>query len=157
MASVNRVVENEQDRKMLLKFIEGRKLPLTVTVTDGRQRTTSQNRLQRTWVNEIAAQLGDRTPEEVRGYLKLHFGVPMLRNENDAFKARYDEVVKPLSYEQKLMIMQEPLDMPITRLFTTRQKTAYLEAIYKHFTEQGIVLTLPDDHGLSQIKGRDAA
>ncbi len=51
---------------MLVKFIEGRPLPFTATVTDGKHRTSHQNRLQRQWMVEIAAQLGDRTPEEVR-------------------------------------------------------------------------------------------
>ena len=110
MASVNRIVETEQDRKMLLKFIESRKLPFTTTVTDGKHRTTHQNRLQRQWVMEISAQLGDQTPEEVRGYCKLAFGVPILREESDAFRASYDQIIKPLPYPAKLKLMMEPFD-----------------------------------------------
>jgi hypothetical protein len=145
MATNNRIVETEHDRNLLLRFIEGRKLPFTVTLTDGKHRTTHQNRLQRQWMVEIAAQLGDRTPEDVRGYCKLHFGVGILREENDAFRARYDEVIRPLPYEAKLKLMMEPISIPITSIMTTRQKTAYLDAVHRAFSEQGIVLTNPDD------------
>ena len=143
MSTVNRIIETEHDRKMLIRFIEGRKLPFTTTVTDGKHRTTHQNRLQRQWVTEIAAQLGDQTPEEVRGYCKLAFGVPILRAENEAFRIRYDQIIKPLSYAQKLALMMEPFDLGVTRIMTTRQKTAYLDAMHRHFAEQGIVLTDP--------------
>ena len=152
MAINNRIVETEQARDMLIKFIAGKKLPFTVTTTDGKHRTTDQNRLQRLWVMEIAAQLGDRTPEEVRGELKLTFGVPLLRAENDAFRARYDEVVKPLPYESKLKLMMEPISLPITSIMTTRQKTAYLDAVHCHFSGMGLILTSPDD-----LKHRSAA
>lgn len=144
MATNNRIIETEQARDMLVKFIQGRPLPFTSTLTDGKHRTTDQNKLQRKWMVEIAAQLGDRTPEDVRGYCKLHFGIPILR-ENDAFRKEYDELVRPFPYEAKLKLMKEPFDFGVTRIMTTRQKTAYLDAVHRHFSEQGIVLTNPED------------
>lgn len=145
MSTTNRTVETENDRDLLIKFIQARKLPLTVAIADGKHRTTDQNRLQRLWINEISAQLGDMTPEEVRGYCKLTIGVPLLREENDVFCMKYDAVVRPLSYEQKMAFMMEPLDLPVTRIMTTRQKTAYLDRIHRHFSEKGVVLTDPGD------------
>lgn len=140
-----RFVETELDRRMLLRFIEGQPLPLTVSLSKGGKRTLKQNRLQRQWLNEIAEQLGDQTPEEVRGYCKLTIGVPILRAENEEFCARYDAIIKPLSYEHKLALMMEPMDFPVTRLFTTKQHTAYLDGMHRHFSEKGIVLTDPGD------------
>lgn len=145
MATNNRVIETEHDRSMLIRFIEGRKLPFTTTITDGKHRTTLQNRLQRQWMVEIAAQVGGETPEDVRGYCKLAFGVPILRAENDAFRASYDAIVKQLPYEFKLKLMKEPFDFGVTRIMTTRQKTAYLDAVHRHYSEQGVILTNPDD------------
>lgn len=141
-----RVVRDDVDKKLLLKFLEGQKPPFVVSIVKGKPRTVKQNKLQWLLLNEIAEQLGDRTAEEVRGYCKLTIGVPILRAENDAFRDRYDAVVKPLSYQQKLAIMSEPLDMPITRMMTTDQKTRYLDGIYRHFCEQGLVLTVPKNH-----------
>ncbi len=130
---------------MLLRFVENEKLPFSVSLTKGGKRTINQNKLQRLWLTEISEQLGDQTPEEVRGYCKLTIGVPILREENEAFRERYDAIVKPLPYEQKLAIMMEPLDMPLTRLMTTKQHSAYLDGVHRHFSEKGIVLTDPGD------------
>jgi hypothetical protein len=130
---------------MLIRFLEDQPLPVTVALTKGGKRSLRQNKLQRLWINEIAEQLADQSPEEVRGYCKLTIGVPILRAENDTFRERYDAIVRPLPYEQKLALMMEPLDFPISRLMTTKQATAYLDGIHRHFSEKGIVLTDPGD------------
>lgn len=139
-----RIVETEQAREMLVRFIMNHPLPFTAQITAGKHRTDRQNRLQRTWVKELAEQLPQHSAEEWRGVCKLTFGVPILRHENETFCDAYDRVVKPLPYEQKLAFMMEPLDFPITRLMNTKQKTAYLDAIHNHFSEQGVVLTEPE-------------
>lgn len=141
----NRVVETEQARSMLIRFVENQALPFTATITHGKHRSTAQNRTQRKWVQEIAEQLGDQTQEQVRAFIKLHIGIPILREENEAFRLRYDEVVKPLNYEQKIALMAEPLDMPITRLMTTKQHARFLDEVHRYFSERGIVLTDPED------------
>ena len=138
-----RAVHNETQRDLLLKFVRAHKLPFTVDITSGRRRSTEQNRLQRLWLNEIAEQLGDRRAEEIRGYCKLHHGVPILRNENEAFRLAYDQVIRPLPYEAKLKAMMVPLDMPVTRIMDVDQKTRYLNAVHQEFSEQGLMLTEP--------------
>jgi hypothetical protein len=141
---VMRAVHNEDDRKLLLRFLQDRKLPFTVEISGGRRRSTEQNRLQRLWLNEIAEQAGDRTPEDVRGDAKLRFGVPILRAENEVFREKYDRIIKPLPYETKIELMMEPMDFPVTRLMTSDQTNRYLDAIYRHYTEQGFSLTQPE-------------
>lgn len=141
----DRIVETEQAREMLLRFIASQPLPFTATLTRGKHRSTAQNRTQRKWVQEIAEQLGDQTQEQVRAFIKLTIGVPILREENEAFRLRYDEVVKPLNYEQKIALMAEPLDMPITRLMTTKQHARFLDEVHEFFSKRGIVLTDPED------------
>lgn len=140
-----RFVETEFDRKLLIRFIEAQPLPITVSLSKGGKRTLKQNKLQRMWMGEIAQQLEDQTPEEVRGYCKLTIGVPILRAENETFRERYDAVVKPMPYETKLALMMEPLDFPVTRLMNTKQATAYLDGVHRHFSEKGIALTDPGD------------
>lgn len=142
---VDRIVKDESDRKLLLRRIERQKLPFTVTIRQGSIRSYEQNRLQRLWINEIAEQLGDRTAEEVRGECKLTIGVPILRAEDEIFRREYDRLIRPLAYEDKLACMQEPIDLPVTRRMTTEQKTRYLDGVYRLFTEQGLVLTIPTD------------
>jgi hypothetical protein len=140
----SRIVKNEYERGLLLRFIESQKLPFTANISKGGKRSVEQNRLQRLWLNEIAEQLGDRTAEEVRGDAKLRFGVPILRAENEEFCEKYDRIIKPLPYETKLELMMEPLDFPVTRLMSTDQKTRYLDALCQHYLEQGMALTEPD-------------
>ena len=89
-------------------------------------------------------QLGDRTPEEARGYFKLHHGVP-IRREDEAFAAVYDRVLRPLPYEAKLACMMVPIDMPITRDMTKAELTRYLDSIQREFAPMGVALTDPDE------------
>lgn len=122
-------------------------MPFTASVTKGKARSTEQNNLQRLWVGEIAHQLPGtyESAEHARGYCKLHIGVPILRNENEAFRLEYDRLIKPLPYEVKLKLMMEPFDFGITRLMDTKQKTRYLDDMHRHFSEQGVILTDPRD------------
>jgi len=140
-----RTIETPEDRNRCISYLVDQELPLTVSIMKGRKRSTKQNRLQRLWINEIAEQCEGSTPEWFRGYCKLRFGVPILRAENDEFRVQYDRVVKPLLYEDKISIMMEPLDLPVTRIMTTKQKKQYLDAMAQHFAEQGVKLTDPDD------------
>lgn len=143
-----RFIDTDQARKMLYRYLAAQPLPLTVSIERGKKRTTDQNRLNRQWMLDISEQLGWE-PEYARGYCKLHFGIPILRNANEAFAQEYDEVIRPLSYEHKLKLMMVPFDFGVTRLMTVKQETAYLDAVQKHFAEQGVVLTDPD--ALSQV------
>ncbi|MCD4663369.1 hypothetical protein, partial [Agrobacterium sp.] len=105
MGTVNRSIQSDYDRDMAAKLVSNRPYPFTLTITDGKHRSTAQNRLQHMWMKEISEQKGDITPSEARAYCKLTIGVPILREQNEAFRLRYDEILKPLSYEQKLAIM----------------------------------------------------
>ena len=155
---IKRWVKTEDEQALLMTFIGNMDLPLTVTIQQGviEKRSNDQNRLQRLWVNE-AEQQGDMTAEEYRAYCKLHFGVPMLRNENDTFAELYDSKIRdrvpPYSYEQKLEFMAIPWDMHVTRLMTIKQHDKYLNVMHNHFTSLGMILTIPNDIDWEQ--GRD--
>jgi hypothetical protein len=139
-----RYIETERDVTMLHRFIAVQKRPYTISISKGGKRSAAQNRLAHQWHKEAAEQLQDRSPDDVRAYCKLTFGVPILRTENEGFRAKYDEHVKGLPYETKLALMVEPFDFPVTRLMTVKQQTSYLDSVHKHFAEQGVILTDPD-------------
>jgi hypothetical protein len=139
-----RVIENAQDRAALIKLIESRDLPITVSILKGKHRTEQQNRLQRMWINEAAEQLKDESAEDKRAYCKLHFGIPILRNGDEAFQSIYDRAIRPLEYDLKLEMMKVPVDFPVTRLMTTKQKHEYLNQMEQHFLNQGVNLTEPE-------------
>ncbi len=145
-----RIVEDEFSRKLLFAFLERQEMPFTVNITAGGRRTIRQNKLQRLWMGEIAEQLPGtfESPEHARGHCKLHHGVPILREADESFRDHYDRVLRPLPYETKLACMMVPIDLPVTSRMNTRQLTAYLDAVHRDFSQQGVVLTIPEDKSL---------
>jgi hypothetical protein len=136
-------IRDEYGILRLAAHLRGSKLPVTVTIAKGEPRSSAQNRLQHLWCAQIAEQLGDRTAEEVRGLNKLQFGVPVMQ-ESPAFAETYNRIVAPLPYDARLALMMQPLDLPVTRLMTTGQKAAYLDAVQRHWLGQGVALTDPE-------------
>lgn len=141
----SRVINCETDRKSLVSLIENKKPPFSITITDGRKRSIAQNRLQRLWMNEAAEQLHEYTSEEYRAYCKAWYGLPILCADSQEFCDIYNAVIRPLSYENKLKLMAVPLDFEVTRKMTVAQKQKYLDAVYDHFTAQGVLLTEPGE------------
>lgn len=133
----------EGDADKLAKLLAGRKYPMTVTWTQGALRTTQQNRLAQRWFTDVANQLGDQTHDDVRAYCKLHFGVPILRAENEAFRQSYDLTMRPLPYAVKLAAVKD-MDLPVTRLMTTKQQTQFMDDVQRHWSGMGIRLTDPE-------------
>jgi len=140
---VDRVIRNDWDFDQAINLMRSRGYPVTVSIRKGAVRTVEQNRLQRMWLNEAAEQLGDQTSEYLRGYCKLTIGVPIMREASEEFREAYDRIIKPHTYEEKIEMMMEPLDFPVTRLMKTKEKAEYLDRLYEHFTGQGVVLTEP--------------
>lgn len=144
------VITSPSGKAQAMKLVDVVGYPCTIKIYKGKQRTNSQNKTQRLWINEACEFLQDRTTEELRAYLKLHYGVPILRNEDDDFREAYDRIIKPHSYEDKLAMMAVPLDFPVTRLMRTKQKAQYLDAIYQHIVgDLGCQLTIPNEPPIS--------
>lgn len=145
---MKRFIHTDQDKQAVIAFIQNSDTPMTIIIDKGinGKRSVNQNRLQRLWLNELAEQ-GDMSNEEYRAFCKLHFGVPILRAENDNFQKGYDAKVKWRSYAEKLELMAEPFDFPVTRLMTVKQHKQYLDKIYLYFIGQGFYLTDPHSLG----------
>lgn len=139
-----RILHSQRDVDLWCAFLKKVTLPVTVAWKEGADRSTNQNDLAFKWYTEASVQLGDRLPHEIRAYCKLHHGVPIRREEED-FREVYDRVLRPLAYEDKLAVMIEPIDFPITRDMTTKQMTRYLDAVFADLTAQGARLTLPEE------------
>lgn len=122
----------------------GAGFPLTLTWTAGEPtRRDKQNKLAQRWFSDIARHFRDRTHEDVRAECKLRFGIPILRAENEAFRASYDRVMKHLPYEAKLEAVRA-WDLPVTRLMSVKQMTAFMDAIQREYLPRGVRLTDPE-------------
>lgn len=139
---VQRIVKDTDDLALLKVYLDGRKLPLTVDITEGRDRSTEQNKLAFKWYKEASEQTGEDI-EDVRARCKLEIGVPILR-ENERFRQTYDRLVRPLSYADKIDLIKAT-DMPVTRLMKVEQMSRYLDLVFRTHGEHGIELTVPPD------------
>ena len=127
----------------LANLLAGCKLPITITWSKGATRSLAVNRLAQRWFTDIATQLGDRTHEDVRAECKLTIGVPILRAENEAFRLSYDRIMKHLPYEAKLEAVKA-FDLPVTRIMSSAQMTAFMDEMQRRWSAQGIRLTDPE-------------
>lgn len=137
------VIRDPQHIDALSKRLTGRKLPLTVTWVQGAGLSRQQQRLSFRWYQDVSRQLGDMTVEEVRADCKVSFGVPILRLENEAFRASWDVTFGALDHERQRKFV-EALQIPVTSLMTVKQMTDYLDAMQCHFAPMGLRLTDPE-------------
>lgn len=116
-------------------------------------RSAAQNSLAFLWYKAAADQMDDDTANGKRALCKLTVGIP-IRREDDEFREVYDETIRPLSYGQKLSIMVEPIDFPVTRDMSVKDMGRYLEGVDMLFSGQGVVLPRPDELYQLAIKGK---
>lgn len=111
------------------------------------KRSLDQNRLAFQWCKDAANQ-GDMTADEYRGYCKYHFGLAILCRDSEDYKEACRKVLGSLSYEQCIALMMEPHNYAVTRGMTKKQLTEYLDRMYQHFTGLGFRLTDPSTRGM---------
>lgn len=150
-----RTIKTPDDIKLLIVYLEGKKLPLTIDIEDGRDRSAEQNRLSHKWYKEISEQTGESV-EDVRARCKLEIGVPILRQGSEQFRNTYDRLIRPLDYSDKHAVIRDT-DMPITRLMKVEQMSRYMDAVFQQHAEFGIVLTVPPDRFAFDPERRKAA
>jgi len=152
---VQRAVKNEDDLKLLTIYLEGRKRPFTVEITEGRDRSREQNKLAFKWYAEISEQTGEDR-EDVRARCKLEIGVPILREAHNKFRATYDKLIRPLAYPEKLSLIRDT-EMPVSSLMNVEQMSRYMDIVFRRHAEIGVVLTIPPDRYAYNPEQRKAA
>lgn len=113
---------------------------VSVKITAGKSRSLDQNAISHTWYGQVARELREDDEAGVKAFCKLHFGVPILRDADDDFRAKYDAVVKPMAYADKLVLMEW---FPVTSLMTTAQLSNYLDKVQAHYQGRGVWLEFP--------------
>ena len=114
---------------------------LRVSIKTGKDRSLPQNSITHAWYAQIARELREDSEMGWKCYCKLHHGVPILRLADEEFRATYDRVIKPLSYENKLEAMKV---WPVSSLMTKAQLSEYAEAVQADFARRGVVLKFPE-------------
>jgi hypothetical protein len=114
---------------------------LRLNIKAGKDRSLPQNALTHAWYGQIARELREDDELGWKCYCKLHHGVPILRTEDEEFRTTYDAVIKPLSYEQKLIAMR---CWPVTSIMTKEQLSRYAAALQADFARRGVRLEFPE-------------
>jgi len=106
---------------------------LRVQIKTGKDRTDSQNALSFAAYVDLYKSGKFTSANEARAYCKLHYGVP-IRREEPEYNEVYARLIKSrFSYEEKLSLMIEPVDFPVTRDMNKDQFGRYMDAIYQNF------------------------
>lgn len=105
-------------------------------------RTLDQNALAFALYTQIAEQSQDQSISDVRRECKLVHGIPILRRDDEDFRHLYNKsILHNLTYEEKLRAMEW---FPVTRLFSKKQFTEYLETLIREYGKQGYSLLMPE-------------
>ena len=137
------VVKTPKDLGHLYVRLADMPQPFTVSIVKGEKRSKPQNSTIHMWYGEVARQLGDVSPEEIRAQCKLEIGAPILRRDDAGFRADYDAMFKPLPYAHKLRLFQR-LDPNITSKMTVGQLREYMDEMQRRYADAGITLTDPE-------------
>ena len=104
-------------------------------------RSLDQNAISHAWYEQLARELPEDDARGWKRMCKLHFGVPILRAEDEAFREFYDGALKRLTYEQKLAAMEY---VPVTSIMSKGQLSRYIADMARSFAvERGVHLELP--------------
>ena len=114
---------------------------LKLNVKAGTDRSLDQNAISHCWYEQLARELKEDDAIGWKSYCKLHHGIPILRAEDEEFRAFYDGSLKRLTYEQKLQAMKY---LPVTSLMTKPQLSKYLVAVQDDFIGKGVKLEFPE-------------
>ena len=103
-------------------------------------RSLDQNAISHVWYAIVSSVEKEYAPDEVKRLCKLHFGVPILR-ENPDYSQMIEKILGPLSYEDRIAAMDY---LRVSSLLTKAQMTQYLEAIQRHYAGR-VPLEFPQD------------
>lgn len=106
----------------------------------GKARSLDQNAISHAWYEQLARELREDDALGWKCYCKLHFGVPILRTEDNEFREFYDNSIRGMTYERKLIAMKY---LPVTSNMTKPQLSKYLEAMQAAFVPLGVMLEFP--------------
>ena len=102
---------------------------MRINVRLGRDRTGDQNALSFAMYRELAKQDNQGDEDYYRSTCKLTIGIPILaRNPKVAEKLAMLKQYG-MTYEDKLALMIEPFDFPVTRLMTREEFSEYIDRI----------------------------
>lgn len=134
-----RTATTPQQAGRIAEWVEGLPLPFTMTVSEGKARSLSQNALIHKWFSEIAAQTHS-SADQVKRECKLYQGCPILMADDPAFVS-FIRNLSGLTVEEKIAAMDY---VSVTSVMTTKQLKQFGDAVQAKYLPQAIRLTDPE-------------
>lgn len=107
------------------------------------KRSLDQNALSFALYKQIAGQVEDQSITDIRRECKLIHGIPILRRDDEEFRGMYNKtILHNLNYEEKLRAMEW---FPVTRLFSKKQFSEYLDIVIQEYSKQGVSIVMPGE------------
>jgi hypothetical protein len=136
----SRTIRTEADREAFTRLFAAFPLPCTASLAKGIRRSDQQSRTVEKWY----AQIGQETsqlPIQAKAECKLRYGLPIMLTENPAWVQKWAPLYEPFDYARRLTLFEV---IPMTSLFTTRQMSAYMDAVQGVYRAMGIALIDPE-------------
>jgi len=136
----SRILRTEVERDDWLRFLTAQPFPMTVSQLKGENKTQRQNSTLHMWFSDVSRETGDEA-WEVKGRCKAKFGLPIMKRDNPEWVAEYEPLYMPLPYELRIKFFSF---VPMTRLMKVQQMGELMDAVQRHYTQQGIALRDPE-------------
>ena len=136
----SRILRTDGERADWLRFLTAQPLPMTVSQIKGENRSQQQNRTLHMWFGQVSQETGDEA-WEVKGYCKAKFGLPIMKRDNPEWVAEYEPLYMPLPYPLRIKFFSF---VPMTSKMKVQQMTEIMDAVQRHYTQQGIALRDPE-------------
>ena len=94
------------------------------------KRSLDQNALSHVWYATVSAAEKEYSAAEVKRLCKLHYGIPILREDPEASEM-LQKILGPLSYEERLKAMDW---IDVTSVLDKDQMSNYMMAIQNHYS-----------------------
>lgn len=131
-----------QEATDLASWLVGLTLPFTMTVSEGKLRSLSQNSLLHKWFGEISAQSGDMTDNDVKGECHHKYGLP-IRLVDPQFSWVWERTGAKFSYEKQCSLLASGT-LGISSKMKSPQLKKYMDAMNRDYTQRGLRLTQPE-------------
>lgn len=141
MTTLHAITPEEANR--IAQWVEGLSLPFTLTVTEGKLRTLSQNALVHVWFDVVSKHKGDVTLKTVKGQCNHKYGLPV-RLQDPQFEWVWVRSGGLLTYEQQCSFLSSET-IAVTSAMTAPQLRGYLDEMQRDYAAEGITLTTPED------------
>lgn len=143
MAGQTAILHTDRNREYAKTLIDAAPDGAIVTVSDAKEaRTKQQNRTLHMWFGEIARHQADLDATEVKGMCHRRWGLT-IRLRSKEFSWLWDRSGKNLPYEQQCKLLASGL-LNVSSGMTVDELSEYMDAMYRHFRDDGVPLTDPD-------------